>query len=112
MRFVVLLLLVVATPSFACQFNTDCSVGSTCEKPRGQLYGVCKGGMQPGNSYDRTPVYDPLDLNRSHGNTCSFDTDCGPGSRCSKRRWPAQRRVRAPVRDDSGESGVRFNSIP
>lgn len=84
MRFVVLLLLVVATPSFACQFNTDCSVGSTCEKPRGQLYGVCKGGMQPGNSYDRTPVYDPLDLNRSHGNTCSFDTDCGPGSRCSK----------------------------
>ena len=40
--------------------------------------------MQPGNDYDQQPVEDPLDVNNTVGNTCSFDTDCGPGSQCAK----------------------------
>jgi hypothetical protein len=68
----------------ACQFDTDCQVGSKCLKQSGQLYGMCVGGMQPGNNFDQRPVRDPLDINHSAGNTCQFDPDCGPGSKCMK----------------------------
>ena len=73
-----------ASQSLACSFDTDCGVGSKCLKSSGDMYGVCVGGMNPGNSNDRVPVTAPLDLNHSYGNTCSFDTQCGPGSRCVK----------------------------
>jgi hypothetical protein len=68
----------------ACQFTVDCQPGSRCVKAPGALYGVCMGGLFPGNRNDQQPVYDPLDPNRTTGNTCSFDVDCGPGSRCVK----------------------------
>ena len=68
----------------ACQFDTDCAVGSQCLKESGQLNGICAGGMNPGNDDDRQPVQDPLDPNQSVGNTCSFDVDCGPGNKCLK----------------------------
>jgi hypothetical protein len=70
--------------SLACSFDTDCSPGSKCVKANGQIYGVCVGGISPGNTNDQQPVYSPLDPNRTVGNTCSFDTDCGPGSQCVK----------------------------
>jgi hypothetical protein len=78
--------LLVGAPlsGYACQFNTDCNAGSKCMKASGSLYGVCVGGISPGNSNDRQPVYAPLDINRTYGNTCSFNTDCGPGSVCVK----------------------------
>ena len=82
-----LILMLFAPSSWACQFNTDCEVGSKCEKARGALYGVCKGGVKPGNRYDKKPVYAPLDVNKTYGDTCSFDTDCGPGSKCEKERY-------------------------
>lgn len=88
--------------SYACSFDTDCSVGSQCVK-NGGLYGVCQGGMSPGNANDRQPVYNPLDLNTgsrknrsdgdarkkrdsngTYGDTCSFDLDCGIGRSCAK----------------------------
>ena len=72
--------------AFACSFNTDCDPGSKCAKSPGSLYGVCMGGISPGNKHDREPVYSPLDVNGTVGNTCSFDIDCGPGSKCAKSR--------------------------
>jgi hypothetical protein len=71
-------------PAYACSFDTDCTPGSKCMKERSALYGVCLAGIAPGNKHDRQPVYAPLDPNRTYGNTCSFDTDCGPGSACVK----------------------------
>lgn len=76
--------LVFSGSAFSCQFNTDCQVGSQCLKQSGSLYGVCAGGMSPGNSNDRVPVQAPIDINKTYGNTCSFNTDCGPGSTCMK----------------------------
>lgn len=70
---------------FACSFDTDCNPGSKCAKASGSIYGVCLGGISPGNSNDREPVRAPLDINGTYGNTCSFDVDCGPGSACVKR---------------------------
>ena len=77
-------LFVLTQHAAACQFDTDCQPGSKCIKSMGQIYGICMGGIMPGNRHDRQPVYDPLDLNRTYGNTCQFDTDCGPGSKCAK----------------------------
>jgi hypothetical protein len=65
----------------ACQFNTDCDVGSKCIKRSGSLYGYCMGGMNPGNTYDRQPA---TDIRGGGGWTCSFNTDCDPGYVCAK----------------------------
>lgn len=68
----------------ACQFDTDCEVGSKCLKQSGQLNGMCVGGLNPGNRNDENPYSNGLDINKTEGDTCSFDTDCGPGSKCMK----------------------------
>ena len=70
--------------AYSCAFDTDCSVGSECIKDPGQLYGYCAGGMNPGNSNDKTPVYDPLDSSQTAGDTCRFNLDCGVGGKCLK----------------------------
>lgn len=70
--------------ALACSFNTDCQPGSKCLKASGSLYGVCVGGISPGNSNDREPAQFFPDINKTHGNTCSFDVDCGPGKKCVK----------------------------
>ncbi len=70
--------------SLACSFDTDCEVGSKCVKAPGSIYGVCKGGLFPGNENDDEPVYAPLDLDGTYGNTCQFDTDCGISNVCVK----------------------------
>jgi len=70
--------------SLACSFDTDCQPGSKCVKKSGSIYGACVGGLYPGNANDDKPVYAPMDLNKTYGDTCSFDTDCGSGSVCVK----------------------------
>jgi hypothetical protein len=68
-----------------CEFSTDCEPGSRCLKSGG-FYGVCAGGLFPGNTHDRVPVEDPLDPNGTVGNTCRFSAaDCGPGNFCLKK---------------------------
>ncbi len=83
---ILIVTLAVAAPGFnyACQFDTDCEPGSKCLKASGSIYGVCVGGISPGNRNDRQPVYSPTDPNRTYGDTCQFNTDCGPGSVCVK----------------------------
>jgi hypothetical protein len=66
----------------ACEFDTDCSPGSKCVKAAGHILGMCTGGQFPGNQYDKNPYVDPFDPNRSAGKTCSFNIDCGAGSKC------------------------------
>jgi hypothetical protein len=80
----VLTLIACATEAMACSFDVDCEVGSRCLKSSGSIYGVCAGGLWPGNSNDQEPVYDPLDLDETVGNTCSFDIDCGVSNKCMK----------------------------
>ena len=84
MRIFLLIALLFPEIVMACSFDTDCNPGSKCEKSSGSIYGICMGGISPGNKNDREPVYSPLDVNGMVGNTCSFDVDCGPGSRCAK----------------------------
>lgn len=69
---------------YACQFDTDCQPGNKCIKSSMSVYGVCTGGINPGNSNDQQPVHSPTDPNNTTGDTCQFDTDCGPGSTCLK----------------------------
>jgi hypothetical protein len=68
----------------ACAFDTDCSPGSKCVKPKGRVNGMCTGGVFPGNKYDQKPYTDPFDPNRTAGTTCSFNIECGPGNHCQK----------------------------
>ena len=79
-----LLGLLFGASATACQFNTDCSVGSKCLKASGSIHGYCVGGMNPGNQNDRRPARNPFDSSGKQGNTCSFSTDCGIGQRCVK----------------------------
>jgi hypothetical protein len=68
----------------ACAFDTDCSPGSKCVRPKGFVIGMCTGGQFPGNRYDQKPFHDPFDPNRTAGNTCSFNIECGPNNHCQK----------------------------
>jgi hypothetical protein len=68
----------------ACAFDTDCTPGARCLKPQGSIYGMCVGGVPPENGSAKSPTNDPLDLNKSTGNACTFDIDCGVNSICAK----------------------------
>jgi len=83
-RFTLVLsaLLFSGMQALACSFDTDCSPGSKCARPSGQVVDLCEGGLFPGNKHDKKPYHDPFDPNRTAGNTCSFNIECGPGSRC------------------------------
>jgi hypothetical protein len=71
--------------AWGCITPSDCAVGSRCLKKDGGIYGVCVGGLHPGNENDRRPVAKPFDADKTFGNTCSYDMDCGLKNRCLRR---------------------------
>lgn len=79
-----LLAILLAESASACQFDTDCGVGSKCVKSGANIYGWCVGGLNPGNANDKKPARDPLDITGKRGSTCTFDVDCGAGGQCVK----------------------------
>ncbi len=81
---IILLCLLIPKFANACAFNLDFNIGSKCMKPSGSLYGYCVGGMNPWNSNDKKPAYNPLDMTGKQGNTCQFDLACGIGNKCYK----------------------------
>ena len=66
----------------ACAFDNDCSSGGKCVKDFGASYGVCYGGLRPGNDGDRRPGPQRGDPNHTAGNSCRVDVECGPKSAC------------------------------
>lgn len=88
-RFLILAALVtIPTAAVPCDFNTDCNVGSKCVKERIGTPGICVGGLEPGRPKDQPPPRDFMrdlrDLNRTKGEQCSFNVDCGIGAMCLK----------------------------
>lgn len=81
---IVAVLVLIPSISYSCQYDIDCSFGSKCVKSRHQMYGVCVGGFNPGNSNDRKPARFTRDMDGTYGNTCQFNTDCGIRNKCYK----------------------------
>jgi hypothetical protein len=89
MKKLMLALFVLAPIANACEFNTDCAIGSTCVKQGYNLQGICMAGMNPGNKNDQKPFEPepytaPKYKTQSVGNTCSFNIDCSIGEKCAK----------------------------
>ena len=83
-QFAFLIFTLIVMNSMACQYDFDCQTGSRCMKESGNIYGICQGGMNPGNANDQLPITDPLDLDQTVGDTCQFDIDCGVSNVCIK----------------------------
>lgn len=89
MRIIVIAAIaLLPVPTLACSFDTECNPGSKCLKRSGQLEGVCAGGMFPGRptqNDQQARNRDPYQWNnRTEGQQCSFNTECGAGSMCLK----------------------------
>lgn len=83
------LTLIASLDAFACEYNTDCEIGSTCVKKQFELEGICMAGISPGNSNDRKPYnpepyVQPKFKSSTVGNTCSYNMDCAIGESCMK----------------------------
>lgn len=79
-----------SSSAWGCVFGSDCAVGSRCLKKDGAVYGVCVGGLHPGNENDRRPVEKSGDIDKTFGNTCSYDMDCGLKNKCLRRSGKMQ----------------------
>ena len=85
---IIFLTIGIASTALACKFDTDCRPGSRCAKAdHYSIYGICTGGMAPGNSNDRVPVRNTFDQNDKIGQTCKFDIDCGFNRKCRKETY-------------------------
>lgn len=79
------LIFFIGRTASACRYNTDCAIGSVCLRSTNwDEHGVCTGGNKPGNSWDRTPVYNQNNSRDRIGQTCRYDTDCGLYRSCVK----------------------------
>jgi hypothetical protein len=73
---VVTILCLTSTPAFACVLDSECESGTMC------LDSVCVPGLSSDSGQDNVPVKRPT------GETCDYDGDCSPGSRCIKGSGP------------------------
>jgi hypothetical protein len=88
--FLAVIAFVLPAPALCCSFTADCAPGSVClnvpSNPHPE-FGVCIGGLSPGNDHDRDPVLPTKgiqDVDGTYGNTCLSDSGCGTDSKCAK----------------------------
>lgn len=85
MKLLVIVGLLIGTNALACRSDYDCGRGASCVKDGFRTYGVCVGGNNPGNRYDKNQM--PYRSNERLGNTCRHKTDCGSGLECVKQGY-------------------------
>jgi hypothetical protein len=83
-RLLVMLLVSWPIAGLACNSDSDCKQGSNCLKASASVAGICLEGISPTNQGAKDPGDTPQDPSGANGKTCTFDTDCGSGSRCVK----------------------------
>ncbi len=68
--------------AIACEFDSDCELGSRCARQPGSMSGSCAGGTLPAGPHQRGA--DPFDRGTHAASACSSDAECGFGGQCRK----------------------------
>lgn len=73
--------------AMACQWDSDCPIGVTCERDPGAAFGQCIGRAAPTPAppdVDDVAPSDPSDGFQVQGRPCRFDVECQPGGSCKR----------------------------
>ncbi len=69
----------------ACQTDSDCDAGSSCQIQDGRIDGVCvNDAAPPPDDEQETVETPPIDDDSNAGDACQTSRDCGVGGRCVK----------------------------
>jgi hypothetical protein len=80
--WLLIVLMIAASPAIACKSDVDCDVGSKCLLQAGQAQGVCTNTRKSGHADDGGMSRDPTDPSKANVSKCDVDLDCGPMGKC------------------------------